>query len=214
VSTLPEPIKHIFFAVMQGKLSIADFEQWVYTNKELEQVLTEEQYLSLIAFNYKQPRNKYELFELLSQYVSLGEYEKVKLKALLYKAKQRNMELPSVLEEFYDWYCRGYSFLTSLGMGYGLYMTYLQQYGGKHWSKLTAPQLEELVESFSPALEAEIEQVERWLDNGKIVLTGEQDELGHYDYVDYRTTTEKNMFTETPVYKPKPKKQWWKWPWK
>lgn len=47
------------------------------------------------------------------------------------------------------------------------------------------------MDSFSPELEECIEQVIYWLETKKIILTGEQDEIGHYEYEDLRTEEEK-----------------------
>lgn len=120
MSPLPDAIKHIFFKVMHGKVPIRDFEQWVYTNEQLEALLPEDDYMELLSFNYQQRGAKYLLFHLLSRLVSLGEYETYKLRLLLESARHRNMELPGVLEQLYERYYRGYTFLQSLGLGYGL----------------------------------------------------------------------------------------------
>ena len=56
---------------------------------------------------------------------------------------------------------------------------------------LTEEQQRELLDSFSPELEECIDQVIYWLETKRIVLTGEQDEIGDYDYEDYRTEEEK-----------------------
>jgi hypothetical protein len=47
------------------------------------------------------------------------------------------------------------------------------------------------LDGFSPQLEECIEEVIYWLETKKIILTGEQDENGHYEYEDYRTVEEK-----------------------
>ena len=58
---------------------------------------------------------------------------------------------------FYNLYCRAYSFLDNLGLGYGLAVEapYPQ---GDHWDNLTASQQQKLLASFYPKLNAEIKK--------------------------------------------------------
>jgi hypothetical protein len=44
-----------------------------------------------------------------------------------------------------------------------------------------------------------IQRVIDWLTNKRIILTGEQDEIGHYDYQDFRTEEERKLLLWTPV---------------
>lgn len=50
---------------------------------------------------------------------------------------------------------------------------------------------ERTLKDFSPELEECIEQVIYWLKTKIIILTGVQDEIGDYEYEDYRTKEEK-----------------------
>jgi len=67
MSALPPNIEHYFFDTIYGKVTLEEFEQWVYTNKELESLLDENDYLELISFNFKNSGAKYELVNLLSE---------------------------------------------------------------------------------------------------------------------------------------------------
>jgi len=60
-----------------------------------------------------------------------------------------------------------------------------------------------------------------WLTNKRIILTGNQNEIGHYDYQDFRTEEERKVLLRTPVtgglklnakaeWTEKEKKPWWK----
>ncbi len=42
-----------FYEVLKHKISIQDFEQWVYETKELESELPEDTCINLISLNYK-----------------------------------------------------------------------------------------------------------------------------------------------------------------
>ena len=76
---LPDHNKQIFFNVMSKRMSIEVFEQWVYTDQELEQTLSADSYLELISLNFKKSGVRYELFNLLQKFVGAGEYETWKL---------------------------------------------------------------------------------------------------------------------------------------
>lgn len=197
---------------MQGIIDLPAFEQWVYTNKGLERELSDDLYLELIGLNYKKGGAKYELFHLLEQHVDMGEYETYKLKLLITQARKRTLELPDVLEHFYNLYCNGYGFLQVLGLRYGLAMTYLPApYKVERWDELTQPELAGLVNSFSPDLEEQLNRVQGWLDNGKIILTGETNELGHYEYIDNRTSNERESALTSSIFKEQSKRWWEFW---
>lgn len=114
---------------------------------------------------------------------------------LLNEAKQKTERLPYILIEFYDLYCKGYNFLQDLGLGIGIAVEVpgVNNISADTWEELTTEQQKELLVSFSPELENCIEQIIYWLEAKKIILTGEQDEIGHYEYKDLRTEEEKNQ---------------------
>ena len=199
---LPENIEQYFFDTINGKVTLTEFEQWVYTNKELESLLGEDDYLELISVNFKKNGAKYELVNLLSdKYVDLGEYEKWKLLDSLKTALKRNEHLGPILREFYDLYCRGYGFLNDLGLGYGLTIEVppSPKYKVDTWEELTDSEKEELLNSFYPQLESDIKRTIDWIENGKIIFTGKKDEIGHYEYEDLRTEQERESTVWTEV---------------
>ena len=91
---------------------------------------------------------------------------------------------------FYDLYCKGYNFMDNLGLGYGLAVEvpYSQ---ANSWYDLTIEQKNQLLDSFYPAIETEIQKVISWLDNGKVLLTGIKDNYNHFEYIDNRSDEEK-----------------------
>ncbi len=192
MATLPQDMKERFYKTIKGDISLDDFEQWLYTDKELEKYLNSDDYLDLISLSFKKSGAKYELWNLLKKHIDLGEFEKYKMLGLLNEAKQKTKRLPYILMEFYDLYCKGYNFLQDLGLGIGLAVKVprVDNTIADTWDDLTTGQQKELLESFSPELEYCIEQVIYWLETKKIILTGEQDEIGHYDYKDLRTEEE------------------------
>jgi len=188
--TLPDDIKQVFFETINGNTTLPEFEQWVYSEPQLEQVLTSEDYLNLISFGFNEDGAKYALFHLLLNLIDMGEYETWKLLWLLHEALKRNKNLPEILMTFYDMYCREYNFLDNLGLGYGLAVEVpLPQ--ADSWDELTHAQQEAILDGFYPEIEQEILKVISWIDNKKIVLTGNKNSYYHYEYIDNRTEEEK-----------------------
>lgn len=190
---LPDHNKQIFFNVMSKRMSIEVFEQWVYTDQELEQTLSADSYLELISLNFKKSGVRYELFNLLQKFVGAGEYETWKLTRLLNSVKAHEINLPGLLEQLYYLYCDGYTFLSALGLGFGLSMCVLPKpYKVEHWSNLSAGELAQVVRNLPLLIiNYEADLVLRWLADGSIVLTGEKNEINQYDYIDNRSDAEK-----------------------
>ena len=193
MTILPQDIKEWFYKTIKGDISIDDFEKWLYADSELEKHLNPSDYLDLISLNFQKSGAKYELWNLLKKHIDLGEFETFKMIALLNEAKQKTERLPYILMEFYNLYCKGYYFLQDLGLGIGLAVEVprVNQSTADTWEELTNEQQKGLLDSFSPELEECIEQVSHWLETRKIILTGQQDNVGHYEYQDLRTTEEK-----------------------
>ena len=202
MTEIPKHIELKFYDTIIGKISIEEFENWIYNDKEIESILSDDGYLELISFNYKKNGAKYELVNLLSEkYVDLGKYEKWKILNKLRVALKRDENLPDILREFYDLYCRGYVFLNDLGLGYGLTVEVPPSgnYKAESWEEMNEIEKEELIDSFYPQLELDIKRAIDWIEKGKIVLTGKMDEIGHYDYEDLRTEDERKSTVWTEV---------------
>lgn len=193
MTTLPKDIRERFYNTIKGDISLDDFEQWLYADKELEKYLKSDDYLDLISLSFKKSGAKYELWNLLKKHIDLGAFETYKILTLLNEAKEKNERLPYILMEFYNLYCIGYTFFQDLGLGIGLTVEVprVDNNTAETWDELTSEQQKEMLARFSPELEECIEQVILWLDTKKIILTGEQDEIGHYDYEDLRTEEER-----------------------
>jgi hypothetical protein len=193
MKTLPQDITERFYKTIKGDIHIDDFEQWLYADKELEKVLNSNDYLDLISLSYKKSGAKYELWNLLNKHIDLGEFETYKILELLKEAQLKTDRLPYILMEFYDLYCKGYNFLQDLGLGIGLAVVVprVSNTSADIWDELTLGQQNELLDSFYPELEECIKDVIDFLEAKKIILTGEQDFMGHYGYEDLRTEVER-----------------------
>ena len=193
MTQLPDEIRLYFFKAIKGDIILDDFEKRIYNDNGIEAILGPDDYLDLISINYKSNGAKYELYNLLIKHIDLGEYETYKLLELLEETKKKNEKLPYYLMNFYDLYCRGYGFLQGLGIGYGLSIEepIINDENAHLWSESMRKKQDDLLASFSPGLEIEIQRIENWLRSEKIALTGEQDELGHYGWIDNRSEYEK-----------------------
>ena len=191
--TLPQSLKELFYRIITGEIPLLDFEQWLYASAEVEQLLSADDYLALLTLNYQKSGARHEVVKVLKQQIDLGEFETYKLLKLLQEAILKTPRLPFILVEFYYLYCRGYDFLQDLGLGYGLTVDspWVENTTADSWDELTSAQQAELLASFSPGLEHELDQVQRWLLTKQIILTGERDELGHHTYRDLRPSTER-----------------------
>jgi hypothetical protein len=213
---LPEAIKHKFFRFLSGQEALYDFEQWIYATSALEEVMDGEDYLNLISLNFSKPGSRHELIQLLEQQIHAGEYETWKLRGLLHQFLSQQGDQAEMLGEFYELYCNGFSFLDQLGLGYGLTLIAIPRgYSSDSWRELPAREKERLLGAILPgALEA-ARKVLDWLDQGKIVITDQQDELGHYRLLDTTSGVEKAVdwqgvreLLNHPESRP-----WWKfWP--
>jgi hypothetical protein len=186
--TLPQSLKELFYRTITGEMPLLDFEQWLYASDEVERLLPADDYLALLTLNYHKSGAKYELTKLLKQHIDLGDLETYKLLKLLQEAILKTPQLPFILMAFYNLYCRGYYFLQDLGLGYGLAVDapWVKNTTANTWDELTSNQQAELLASFSPGLERELDRVQHWLVTGQIILTGEYDERGHHTYCDLR----------------------------
>ena len=195
MTTLPDYIKERFFRTITEDYSIYDFEQWLYSDKELEILLPPDDYLDLISLSFKKSGAKYELWNLLRKNINIGELETFKMLQLLGTAKQKSERQALAIIEFYDLYCKGYSFLQNLGLRYGLSLEVprVKNTTADSWYELKENEQRKLLDSLSPGLEIEIDRVKNLIETGIIILTGERDEMGYFEYVDLRKKNEKEL---------------------
>lgn len=186
---MPKYMELKFYNIMFGNITMEEFESWVYKDVDLPVILSDENYLELISLNYNRNGAKYDLFNFLSsKVIDLGKYERWKLLNLLRQALKRDDNLASILREFYDLYCSGYNFLDVLGLEYGLSVECppYNDYEVDTWEEMKEKDKKILLDSFYPRLEQEIRKVIKWIEDGKIIFTGQVDDIGNYSYKDLR----------------------------
>ena len=215
-SELSHTTKQKIFDLIGGKTTIEEFEQWVYNTEELKEEIGDDDHLELISFNYKKNGAKYELLDFLKEKIDLAEYETHKIRGMLSDALDKNEHLPHILSEFYDLYCRGYKFLSDLGVGFGLSIECPPGYYDSTWEQLPKEIQDKILSEFYPLLDECLREAIDWIDSGKVVLTGESERVKDYNsnYIDNRTSEEKisKVFKEdknSKIFK-EVKKKWWK----
>lgn len=75
-----------YFDLVYGSLEINKFENWIYSNKDLKNILNEDDYLDLISLNFKSKHIKYEIEKILTKYIDYSKFEKKRVLSLLYRA--------------------------------------------------------------------------------------------------------------------------------
>jgi len=198
----------IIYKLIAREIEICNFEQWVYSEKELENLLNTEEYLDLISLSYKQPSSLYEAEKILKRYIDIGKYYEWHLRKVLQKIIDHPNDVHKYIVQCYDMYCHGYGFLDNLGLGYGLSINVPPNvYNVSTWDKLESPEQKKLIESFYPDVRNEAEKVVLWLDTNKIVLTGHDGSSQGIEYTDLRSPEEKENTGYTVA---TPAKKWWK----
>lgn len=192
MSKLPEEINDQFVYFLKGEVPLKVFEQWVYATPVLEELLNEDDYLELISASYSKRYSKHELSKVIRPYIDFGEYETRRLKRLLRGVIERDSDLPDILRELYHLYCMGYCFLRDLAIGYALFVEVPPgKYGAETWDELNEETQEELLGSLFPGVIEEAEKVWAWLEEGAIILKGEDYFSGQYLFEDRRPDIEK-----------------------
>lgn len=215
----------VYFGLMYGNLEISKFENWVYKNNDLESILSHDDYLDLISLNFGSKHIKCEIEKIFDKYIDYSKFEKKKVLSLLYRALESRKDLPDILREFYDMYCHGYYFFQDLGLGYGLTCEVPpSKYSSDNWDGLNEKEKNEIISSFLPQIESDIQRAIQWIENDKIILTGTKNNLEYWEFIDYRNDEEKKstVWIEVPsrsgtevstlkcILSGQNKKKWWK----
>jgi hypothetical protein len=213
-----------YFELVHGGLEIKEFENWIYNNNDLENILNKDDYLDLISLNFKSKHIKYEIEKLLGKYIDYSKLEKKRVLSLLYRVLESRKDLPDILREFYYMYCHGYHFFQDLGLGYGLTCEVPpSKYCSDNWDELKEKERNEIINGFFPQIESDIKRAIHWIENDKIILTRTKNENDHWEFTDYRNEEEKKstVWIEVPskrstgvltfksILSGKNQKKWW-----
>ena len=168
---VPESFQTLFFQVLKKEVPITDFEQWVYDTPELEEILTEADYLGLISLNYKSKEVFSLLEEIIGKHVDFVKFETIYLRKLLQQIIDKTSDVTDVLIECYHLYCHGYNFLEKIGFE-GLSLLMSLEDGNET----------EVLNSLYPGVAKEAQKIADRLDSQQILLLPETNEFGRHLY--------------------------------
>lgn len=185
-------IESKYLDLMGEKISIKEFENWVYESNWLEDELTEDEYTDLISLNYGTPSSIYEVGKILRERFDEGKFKSVKMIDLLNSIIERDGKEGESLTRMYDLYCKGYYFLEDLGLGIGLFVEVPHKYGVEYYHELNERQKNEIVDSVYPTAKELATELKNWILDGDLKLTGDKEsELNRWEYIDNRTDEDK-----------------------
>lgn len=118
---LNDTTKYIFFRLLDGDLTVKDFEQWVYKSSDtLETELQSDFHLDLISFDYNQKDAFRQLQEKIKIHIDTNEFNIWRTKRLLTDIIENKIDLVLATRKLRDLYFEtGETFIpTTLGIGY------------------------------------------------------------------------------------------------
>jgi hypothetical protein len=187
-------IESKYFDLVENRISITAFKNWINQSEWLQDELTEDEYLDLIILNYNQKviYIKDEVKNILKERINEGKVETIKMLNYLNSIIERDGKEGIALIKMYDLYCAGYYFLEELGLHIGLQIIIARGYEVDSYDELNEKQQKALVNSTYPSAQKLAKEVKNSLLAGDLKLTGEQDEkLNHWEFIDNRTENDK-----------------------
>lgn len=185
-------IEKIIFDFNSHNLNINEFEHWVYKSPDAETFFSPDDYLELISLNYSSKFIRNDIETIVTKYIDYGKFETLKITRLLHEAMLKESSAGETLIEFYYMYCDGYYFLEDLGLGFGLSCVVPpSKYSANSWYELSDDDKNDLINSFYPRIIAYLNRVLEWIMDRKVVIKGTKNDLGYWEYIDYRTLEEK-----------------------
>jgi len=161
----------LFYRLIANRCEIEEFEQQLYSMADIEERLSELDYLNLISIDYRLPSAAYEALKIVNKYVVSSRYHEWYLGSLLTRIIDRTADVHEAIEECYYLYCIGLGFLYDLGLGYGLAIIAPPGgYSASDWYGLTDIEKERLVDGMYPGIVDEARRVLGWIQDGKVVV--------------------------------------------
>ncbi len=156
----------MFNEVIKRKVTVKDFEQWVYATPEIEDHFGYAFYLDLISLDFRDKYIYLDLERMLTPVIPFGELEYRRIKERLEKVASDTHEIDEVLASIYEDYCDGYGFLRFLGLAFAL----LSGTDGELHINQAVREL----------LREEARRIMSFIDSGKIKVSGK------FEYDDFR----------------------------
>ncbi|MFD1132281.1 hypothetical protein [Psychrobacter sanguinis] len=186
MNSIPFLLEQKIHQVIIQKISLKDFEQWLYQNDELE-VLNPNLYLELISFDYSHESSFKEFQISFAKFVDRYKFEVERIKDYLCSIIDRDENCAKSILMTYELYCMGYEFLQKLGLKYGLCLI------DTSYPVELVKDSNDVIDMFYPDVISDAENVLGWFKEGKIIFREEKNERGGFEYDDLRTEEEKQQ---------------------
>ena len=179
MNSIPFLLEQKIHQVIIQKISLKDFEQWLYQNDELE-VLNPNLYLELISFDYSHESSFKEFQISFAKFVDRYKFEVERIKDYLCSIIDRDENCAKSILMTYELYCMGYEFLQKLGLKYGLCLI------DTSYPEKLIDSYNKVVDMFYPDIIYDAKNVLGWLEESKIVLKNKPNDSGGFEYEDLR----------------------------
>lgn len=179
-------IQKQFFKIYKGMISISEFEEWLYKTQEIESVYGNDFYFNLLDLDYRKKHIKNELEKLIEMKIPFDEFEQTRIISLLENIIYEKGDIVEILEQLYDDYCSGYSFLGYLGIAYVTGIDSFPKLQQKdEWDKNEFDSKREILNSIKPKIINEAMRLVSFFQKGLIKI------MEVNEYIDYRKEEEK-----------------------
>ncbi|PAD68728.1 hypothetical protein CHH83_12255 [Bacillus sp. 7586-K] len=174
-------IQRQFYNVYKEKISIAEFEKWLYKTDDIENIYGYDFYFRLLDLDYREKYIKNKLETLIRMEIPFGHFEQQRIVLLLEHIIAEEGDLVELLEQLYDDYCHGYSFLRFLGLTYITGIdTFPKLNQIDQWDKHEFERKREMLNSSKDKIIKEAKRLLAFFKNGEIKITNEN------EYIDAR----------------------------
>jgi hypothetical protein len=159
--------------------SASEFEQWVYSNSELETEIGEHIYSELISLDFKDNSIRIQVKELVDSIIDYAQLHRNEIMAILDKLISQKSNPLDEIRKLFQWAEKGYTFLASTDIigNFGeqgksvVHSINNEMSNETQWNKLI-----EIDSNFINELRSLKERIE----NNQIVFTGEKEDIKFY----------------------------------
>lgn len=183
MNSIPFLLEQKIHQVIIQKISLKDFEQWLYQNDELE-ALNPNLYLELIAFDYSHESSFKEFQISFSKFVDRYKFEVERIKDYLCSIIDRDENCANSILMTYELYCMGYEFFQRMGLMYGLCII------DTSYPEKLIDSYNKVVDMFYPDIIYDAKNALGWLEESKVVLKNKPNDSGGFEYEDLRDEDE------------------------
>ncbi len=179
-------IQRQFYNVYKEKISISEFEKWLYNTDDIENIYGYDFYFLLLDLDYREKYIKNKLETLIRMEIPFGQFEQQRMMSLLENIIANEGDLVELLEQLYDDYCNGYSFLRFLGLTYITGIdTFPKLNQIDQWDKHEFERKREMLNSSKDKIIKEAKRLLAFFKNGELKITNEN------EYIDARKEKDK-----------------------